>query len=73
MGYLDDRLARLGVEDELTAVGATNGSTVMIGGDDAVVFDWYPTIHADPSHASPRGTDIRLDARLEEFIAGDPQ
>ena len=73
VGYLADRLARLGVEDELTALGAVTGSTVMIGGEDAVVFDWYSTIHADPSHASPRGTDIRLGARLEEFTAGDPQ
>ena len=71
VGYLADRLARLGVEERLTALGATSGSTVMIGGDDAVVFDWYPTIHADPSHASPRGTDIRLDARLDELAGGD--
>ena len=71
VGYLADRLARLGVEEELTALGAVTGSTVMIGGDDAVVFDWYPTIHADPSHASPRGTDIRLAARLDEFTGGD--
>lgn len=71
VGYLADRLARLGVEEQLTSLGAVTGSTVMIGGDDAVVFDWYPTIHADPSHASPRGTDIRLDARLDEFIGGD--
>ena len=44
----------------------------MIGGDDAVVFDWYPTILAgiDP-HAGPRGTDVRLDARLDEITGGD--
>ncbi len=71
VGYLADRLARLGVEEQLTSLGAVTGSTVIIGGEDAVVFDWYPTIHADPSHASPRGTDIRLDARLEEFTGGD--
>jgi GTP-binding protein len=69
VGYLADRLARLGVEEQLIALGATSGSTVMIGGDDdAVVFDWYPTILAgDAPHAGPRGTDVRLEARLEEF------
>ncbi|MHB1212735.1 MAG: GTPase ObgE [Candidatus Nanopelagicales bacterium] len=69
VGYLADRLARLGVEEQLVAMGAVSGSTVMIGGDDdAVVFDWYPTIHAgDAPHAGPRGTDVRLDARLDEF------
>jgi len=73
VGYLADRLARLGVEEELIKAGATSGSTVMIGADDdAVVFDWYPTIRAgDPSGASPRGTDARLDARLDELPRGD--
>ena len=72
VGYLADRLARLGVEEELIAMGAVSGSTVMIGGEnDAVVFDWYPTIHAGaPSKASPRGTDVRLDARLEDLPGG---
>jgi GTP-binding protein len=45
VGYLADRLARLGVEDELRKVGARAGDTVVIGSsDDAVVFDWEPTI-----------------------------
>jgi GTP-binding protein len=72
VGYLADRLARLGVEEELIAMGAVSGSTVMIGGEnDAVVFDWYPTIRAGaPSNASPRGTDVRLDARLEDLPGG---
>ena len=72
VGYLADRLARLGVEDRLIEVGARPGCTVMIGPDDnAVVFDWYPTIAAgDGAHASPRGTDVRLDARLEELPGG---
>jgi len=72
VGYLADRLARLGVEDRLLDVGARPGCTVMIGPDDnAVVFDWYPTISAgDGAHASPRGTDVRLDARLEELPGG---
>ena len=73
VGYLADRLARLGVEDQLIALGATPGSAVMIGSDDnSVVFDWYPTILAgEAPHAGPRGTDVRLEARLEELSAGD--
>jgi GTP-binding protein len=73
VGYLADRLARLGVEDRLIEVGATPGSTVMIGGaDDAVVFDWYPTVHAGMApHAGPRGSDVRLDARFDELPGGD--
>ena len=59
VGYLADRLARLGVEEELAALGARAGATVMIGaGDDAVVFDWQPTIGAGP--IGPRGSDDRL-------------
>jgi len=61
VGYLADRLARLGVEDALREAGATAGATVMIGGDDAVVFDWRPMLGTD-RHASPRGTDDRIDA-----------
>lgn len=73
VGYLADRLARLGVEDRLLEIGATPGSTVMIGGaDDAVVFDWYPTVHAGMApHAGPRGTDVRLDARFDELPGGE--
>jgi len=72
VGYLADRLARLGVEERLIEMGATPGDAVMIGSDhDAVVFDWYPSIIAgDPSQASPRGTDVRLDARLDEIGGG---
>ena len=63
VGYLADRLARLGVEDVLLKSGAAPGSTVVIGpGDDAVVFDWEPTIGAgDAATRGPRGTDRRLD------------
>src|SRR5690606_9180619 len=44
VGFLADRLAKLGVEDGLFSAGAVAGSTVLIGpGDDAVVFDWEPT------------------------------
>lgn len=62
VGFLADRLARLGVEDELTAKGATAGCTVVIGpADSGVIFDWEPTIGAGGHSASgPRGTDQRL-------------
>jgi GTP-binding protein len=62
VGYLADRLARLGVEQALADAGAEPGDTVLIGDlDDAVVFDWDPTLPADGGHApGPRGTDRRL-------------
>lgn len=61
VGYLADRLARLGVEEALARAGASPGAEVLIGEeDDAVVFDWDPKL---PSAAAfgPRGTDPRLD------------
>ena len=63
VGYLGDRLARLGVEEELLAAGAVAGSEVLIGpGDDAVVFDWEPTLVGGAEMlAAPRGRDLRLD------------
>jgi GTPase len=62
VGYLADRLARLGVEDALFKAGATPGAEVLIGGgDDAVVFDWEPTMAAGAELlAGPRGTDLRI-------------
>jgi GTP-binding protein len=65
VGYLADRLARLGVEDALRAAGAHAGDTVVIGdADDAVVFDWEPTLSAGAERlAGPRGTDPRLEGR----------
>jgi GTPase len=62
VGYLADRLARLGVEEELFKSGAVAGSTVVIGpGDDAVVFDWEPTLVGSDMAVGPRGTDLRLE------------
>jgi GTP-binding protein len=62
VGYLGDRLARLGVEEALAAAGAQPGDEVLIGeDDDAVVFDWDPTLSAGGGHVpGPRGTDARL-------------
>ncbi|MGL5827994.1 MAG: GTPase ObgE [Angustibacter sp.] len=77
VGYLADRLARLGVEDRLFAVGATPGAEVVIGeGPTAVVFDWEPTMRAGAELlAGPRGVDLRFaddarptrSAKREEF------
>ncbi|GAS96428.1 GTPase ObgE [Mycolicibacterium canariasense] len=59
VGYLGDRLARLGVEDELLKQGATPGCAVTIGD---VTFDWEPQTPAGiDTHLSGRGTDIRLE------------
>jgi GTP-binding protein len=64
VGYLGDRLARLGVEDALLAAGARPGAEVVIGGDDAVVFDWEPSVQAGAEllHGR-RGSDPRLEGR----------
>ena len=66
VGYLADRLAQLGVEKELFKKGAVAGSEVRIGhGDDAVVFDWEPTIEAGAEQLAGflhrRGEDARLE------------
>jgi GTP-binding protein len=59
VGYLADRLAKLGVEEELFEKGAVPGSTVEIG---EMVFDWEPTLTSTAELiTSPRGTDARLD------------
>jgi GTP-binding protein len=65
VGYLADRLARLGVETALVAAGAVAGATVVIGPDEGgVVFDWEPTLLTGPELlGGPRGTDARLDDR----------
>jgi GTP-binding protein len=62
IGYLADRLASYGVEKELFKNGAKAGDEVRIGiGDDAVIFDWEPSIEAGAELlAGPRGEDLRL-------------
>jgi GTP-binding protein len=62
VGYLADRLERIGVETELYRAGATAGATVVIGEGDGIVFDWHPTM-SSPAElmTAPRGTDPRLD------------
>ncbi|WP_327069219.1 GTPase ObgE [Kitasatospora sp. NBC_01302] len=62
VGYLADRLARLGVEDQLWKVGAHEGDTVIIGPDEnAVVFDWEPTMAAGAEMLGRRGEDHRFE------------
>jgi len=61
VGFLADRLEKLGVEDELFRVGAKPGSTVVIGEGDSIVFDWEPSLSsAAELMTAPRGTDPRL-------------
>ncbi|WP_405890684.1 GTPase ObgE [Streptomyces sp. NBC_00133] len=63
VGYLADRLNRLGVEEELMKAGARAGDGVAIGPDDnAVVFDWEPTMMAGAEMLGRRGEDHRLEA-----------
>ncbi len=61
VGYLGDRLARLGVEDELLRLGAKPGCAVTIGD---MTFDWEPQTPAGvdvhvvrPRHRHPAGAD----------------
>lgn len=62
VGYLADRLHKLGVEDELVSVGARAGDTVVIGPEDGgVVFDWEPQMSTGAELLGPRGTDLRLE------------
>jgi GTP-binding protein len=64
VGYLADRLYRLGVEEELARAGAREGDAVTIGN---VTFDFVPTLPAGTLTAEEtaglggRGTDNRLE------------
>ena len=59
VGYLGDRLARLGVEDELLKLGAKPGCAVTIGD---MTFDWEPQTPAGVDVTpTGRGTDARLE------------
>ena len=44
VGYLADRLHRIGIEDRLLELGAQPGDGVAIGGEHAVIFDFAPQI-----------------------------
>ncbi len=63
VGFLADRLDRLGIETELAKLGASPGAEVHIGEpENAVVFDWEPAAGVEAAGAplGPRGTDSRL-------------
>lgn len=70
VGYLAERLNRIGVEDGLRKAGADAGATVVIGADTdrggPVVFDWAPSVPVDLGtvggavQRGPRGSDPRL-------------
>jgi GTP-binding protein len=61
IGYLADRLAKIGVEEQLFRAGAVPGSTVVIGAGNGVVFDWEPTLTSTAELlVGPRGSDERL-------------
>ncbi|MET9565057.1 MULTISPECIES: GTPase ObgE [Streptomyces] len=63
VGYLADRLARLGIEASLMKAGARTGDGVAIGPEEnAVVFDWEPTVMAGAEMLGRRGEDHRFDA-----------
>ena len=60
VGYLADRLNRIGIEDRLLELGARPGDGVAIGGADAVIFDFAPQIEIGAEILSRRGADQRL-------------
>ena len=62
VGYLADRLAKLGVEAALADAGAGPGAEVLIGEENnSVVFDWDPK-QRNEAGFGPRGTDPRLES-----------
>jgi GTP-binding protein len=65
VGYLADRLARLGVEKALAAAGAEPGCQVTVGD---VSFDWQPT-EMQEFASGMRGTDVRLE--VDQRIGAD--
>ena len=69
VGYLADRLARLGVEEQLAKAGAEPGSLVRIGERE---FDWQPSLYAGVDYVpGSRGTDVRLAEPSSRLSASD--
>jgi GTP-binding protein len=67
VGYLADRLARLGVEDRLAKMGAEPGCLVRIG---SYEFDWRPTVYAGAEFTpGQRGSDYRLEEAAHRATA----
>ncbi|EUA33222.1 GTPase obg CgtA family protein [Mycobacterium xenopi 4042] len=61
VGYLGDRLARLGVEEELMRMGAEPGCAVTIGD---VTFDWEPQ--------TPAGVPVPMSGRAPTHAWNTP-
>ncbi|QGN47288.1 GTPase ObgE [Micromonospora sp. WMMD558] len=69
IGYLADRLARLGVEEKLGKAGAQAGDLVRIGERE---FDWQPTLYAGADFVpGVRGADIRLEDKAHRPSAAE--
>ena len=69
VGYLADRLARLGIEEALAEAGALPGAEVLIGDEDnAVVFDWDPNVpdrrRVRPARHRPEAAGIKPPERV---------
>jgi GTP-binding protein len=60
VGYLADRLAKIGVEAKLLSMGAQPGASVRIGDWE---FDWEPTGDDTDFRPTRRGEDTRMDGR----------
>ncbi len=62
VGYLAERLAKLGVEEGLFSAGAAAGAEVVIGPlEGGVIFDWEPTLSAGAELLANRGADPRVE------------
>ncbi|MBW4702739.1 GTPase ObgE [Micromonospora sp. RL09-050-HVF-A] len=69
VGFLADRLARLGVEEKLAKAGASPGDLVRIGERE---FDWQPTLYAGVDFVpGNRGTDVRLEEKSSRPAAAE--
>jgi GTP-binding protein len=76
VGFLADRLNRLGVEDRLLALGAVEGDTVVIGPEeDPVVFDFRPTVDAGAAVLREERASVErrraIDAAYDERAEGE--
>jgi GTPase len=62
VGFLADRLNRIGVEEKLLELGAQEGDAVLIGDvDNAVVFDFKPMMEVGAEILGRRGEDTRFE------------
>jgi GTPase len=69
VGYLADRLARLGVEQALAKAGAEPGCLVRIGGWE---FDWQPSVYSGADFTpGTRGGDYRLEGTPARVSAAE--